>query len=579
MSSSETLRQAVRDARSTRQILLIAGDTHDLLFARNGHTYRLRQFLALEAAGDGMDVVAYRRSTPPVQICPEGTAPRAELNKRLRELWRAATDGAEQLGGEMAPPERVLPGLLQLFENPDGPPLLLIVEGVENLLPDTNAPVSDPADLDQLDLLQRFFKGSRYDRGSGLLALAEHASQVHPRLRTSPGVMVVELPGPNLTERIRLLEMTHPGGMSHAWYSEIGQASSGLLLDDVQMLDQLARGTGAALDCAMVTKKKAEILHRRCPHLELVEPGEGLAEVTGLEHLKFFVAGHRLAGLRQRGLLLTGPPGTGKTYFTRALASSLGMPVVKLNLIDSSFIGDNERRMRAALRSIEQLAPVVVFFDEIDEHFQSRTKGPQGDSGTTERVQAEFMAWSGDLAAKPEVTLIGTTNRPDRVDVALRSRFPVSIPVLHPTPSDLRALIPSIALQLGVPLSDALDLDTIIGHHHLRAVSARQIGAMLEAAAVSAARLHHARTPIQTGDLLAAADALRGEPPVEDELWSLLALRDCSDRSLLSWWDGSCLRPGAEIPHFAKQVCDEIGRLVDERLDARISSLMDGAVQ
>ncbi|QZI85789.1 AAA-ATPase [Stenotrophomonas phage Summit] len=109
--------------------------------------------------------------------------------------------------------------------------------------------------------------------------------------------------------------------------------------------------------------------------------------------------------LRPRGLLFDGPPGTGKTAASKAIANKLGMPLFRLDVggMKGKYVGDSEGNLNAALQAIDQLAPCVVIFDEIEKMF-----GEHHDGGTTASMLGTLLWWLQEHKSK--VLSIMTTN-------------------------------------------------------------------------------------------------------------------------------------------------------------------------
>ena len=125
-------------------------------------------------------------------------------------------------------------------------------------------------------------------------------------------------------------------------------------------------------------------------------------------------------GIRpSRGILLYGPPGTGKTLLAKAVAkeSEANFIQVKGPSLLSMWVGKSEEGMRKIFERARQVAPCVVFFDEIDS-----LAGKRGvDYGTkvTERVLNQMLAEMDGLEDLKDILIIGATNRPDMLDPAL----------------------------------------------------------------------------------------------------------------------------------------------------------------
>jgi transitional endoplasmic reticulum ATPase len=125
-------------------------------------------------------------------------------------------------------------------------------------------------------------------------------------------------------------------------------------------------------------------------------------------------------GIRpSRGILLYGPPGTGKTLLAKAVAkeSEANFINVKGPSLLSMWVGKSEEGMRKIFERARQVAPCIVFFDELD-----ALAGKRGvDMGTkvTERVLNQLLAEMDGLEDLNDVIIIGATNRPDMLDTAL----------------------------------------------------------------------------------------------------------------------------------------------------------------
>jgi len=125
-------------------------------------------------------------------------------------------------------------------------------------------------------------------------------------------------------------------------------------------------------------------------------------------------------GIRpSRGILLYGPPGTGKTLLAKAVAkeSEANFIQVKGPSLLSMWVGKSEEGMRKIFERARQVAPCVIFFDEIDS-----LAGKRGiDYGTkvTERVLNQMLAEMDGLEDLKDILVIGATNRPDMLDPAL----------------------------------------------------------------------------------------------------------------------------------------------------------------
>ncbi len=120
-----------------------------------------------------------------------------------------------------------------------------------------------------------------------------------------------------------------------------------------------------------------------------------------------------------RGVLLYGPPGTGKTLLAKAVANESGANFIAVRgpQLLSKWVGESERAVREIFKKARQVAPAIIFFDELDALTPAR--GTAGDSHTMESVLNQFLTEMDGLVDLRDVVVMGATNRPDIVDPAL----------------------------------------------------------------------------------------------------------------------------------------------------------------
>lgn len=122
-----------------------------------------------------------------------------------------------------------------------------------------------------------------------------------------------------------------------------------------------------------------------------------------------------------RGVLMFGPPGCSKTMIAKALAteSNVNFLSVKGPELFSMWVGESERAVRELFRKARQVAPAIVFFDEIDALGGERSNSASGGSSVKERVLAQMLTEMDGVNSLNNVTIVAATNRPDLIDKAL----------------------------------------------------------------------------------------------------------------------------------------------------------------
>ncbi|OWP55826.1 MAG: ATPase [Thermoplasmatales archaeon B_DKE] len=127
----------------------------------------------------------------------------------------------------------------------------------------------------------------------------------------------------------------------------------------------------------------------------------------------------RLGIRASKGFLLYGPPGVGKTLLAKAVASESNANFISVKgpEVLSKWVGESEKAVREIFKKAKQVAPTIVFLDEIDSIAPNR--GSYGDSGVTERIVNQLLTSLDGIEVMQGVVVIAATNRPDIIDNAL----------------------------------------------------------------------------------------------------------------------------------------------------------------
>ncbi|MCL1811533.1 MAG: CDC48 family AAA ATPase [Methanomassiliicoccaceae archaeon] len=162
----------------------------------------------------------------------------------------------------------------------------------------------------------------------------------------------------------------------------------------------------------------------------LVEiPKIGWEDIGGLEHIRkeieeVFIPTEEHKSFERLGiepgkaLLLYGPPGTGKTLIAKAVANESGANFISVSgpEISSKWMGESEQAIRKIFKKAKQMAPCIIFFDELDSIAPIRGAG---DSQAWERVVAQLLTSMDGIESMNRVMIMAATNRPDMIDPAL----------------------------------------------------------------------------------------------------------------------------------------------------------------
>ena len=162
------------------------------------------------------------------------------------------------------------------------------------------------------------------------------------------------------------------------------------------------------------------------------------------------------------GILMYGPPGSGKTLLARAVAteSEANFIAIKGPELLSKWVGESEKGVRETFRKARMAAPAIVFFDEMDAIVPSRGSG-FGDSHVTERVISQLLTELDGLEKLENVVVLAATNRPDLIDSAVLRPGRFDRLVLVPAP-DKKARLEIFKIHTkGMPLAKDVDLNAL----------------------------------------------------------------------------------------------------------------------
>ena len=206
----------------------------------------------------------------------------------------------------------------------------------------------------------------------------------------------------------------------------------------------------------------------------LVEsPNVKWADIGGLENVKQelkeavewpikYPASFKRIGISPpKGILIYGPPGTGKTLLAKAVAteSEANFIQIKGPSLLSMWVGKSEEGVRKIFERARQVAPCIIFFDEIDS--LAGRRGRDMGSGVTERVLNQLLAEMDGIEELNEIVVIGATNRPDMLDPAILrpGRFDRLVKVMPPGKEERLAIFK--VHTRNMPLSKEISLATL----------------------------------------------------------------------------------------------------------------------
>lgn len=485
----------------------------------------------------------------------------AEMQTRFFE-WLEVFDAVENTNfHQQGPPKSFLalaPLLTRFFlkaaeEDRQWKGVTLVVDFPEKLIPASDEAGASVEERINLVTFLKWASAPELSRlDVGVLLVTESAAELHADLLRNPHVVQVRIDLPDTEERASFLHSgwseTLANGRAFSAWSDFGPdklaaRTAGLNLLRIQHLLAGAIRNDLRVTAEYVAASKKRLIEDFCQDLVRFKdpkPGVTLDRVAThtaakekLRELAWLIKNGKNDVL-ERGVLVPGRIGVGKSFLIACFASECGLPVMELGEFRSKWVGDTERQQARILMTIRALGPVIVVVDEADAVFGSRDVGA-GDSGVSGRVFAAFAAHIGDATLRGRELWFAMTSRPDllAIDMKRQGRFGLCVPLFPAQGADdVLDLFATIARVKQIALSNEIKA-YIREHLGDRPLTGSDVEAILTRGKEQAV-LARRDDAVQLKDLQEAVDSFID--PLDPELLALqelAAVLACSDRRYL----------------------------------------------
>jgi AAA+ superfamily predicted ATPase len=379
-------------------------------------------------------------------------------------------------------------------------------------------------------------------RDIGVLLVAESAGELHPDLLQNPHVAQMRIDLPDSEDRAAYLANDPQAKDSDLSIEQLAQRTAGLSLLRIHHLLAEAVKNGRRVTNEHVSGAKKRLIEEYCQGLVRFKdpkPGVSLDRVATHAFAKaklrdiarLFRDGK--TDVIERGILVPGRVGVGKSFLIDCFASECGLPVLELGEFRSKWVGDTERQQARILMTIRALGPVVVVVDEADAVFGNRSG--DGDAGVSTRVFAAFAAHLGDSSLRGREVWVAMTSRPDllAIDMKRQGRFGLALPLFPAQgPEDVVTLFNVIAGVKKIALSEEVVAFARekLGDRALTGSDVEAVVTRAKESAVLAGRDHD----VQLADFTSAVDSFID--PLDPQLLRMqefAAILACSDSRFL----------------------------------------------
>ena len=503
----------------------------------------------------------------------------ADMQKRFFE-WLEVYDNVENTNYHAAGPPRDLihlaPLLRRFFlrvadEKEKWRGITLVIDFPEKLIPacdEANASMEERMNL--VTFLKWAAAPEMAQLDIGVVLVTESADELSAGLLQNPYVAQIRIELPDADDRLRFLqsgwaEEMADGKPVSAWSDftaeQLATRTSGLNLLRIRHFLAEAIRNGIRVTQEVLTASKKRLIEEYCqglvrfkdpkPDVSLDIVATHAAAKKKLRELAWLFKNGK-TDVIERGVLVPGRVGVGKSFLIDCFASECGLPVMEMGEFRSKWVGDTERQQARILMTIRALGPVIVVVDEADAIFGNREA--DGDSGVSGRVFAAFAAHIGDSALRGRELWVAMTSRPDllAIDMKRQGRFGLCVPLFPAQgPDDVAELFTTVARVKKIAQSDAVQgyVRQNLGTRPLTGSDVESILTRAKERAVLAKR----DNDVQQGDVEEAVNSFID--PLDPNLLALqelAAVLACSDKRYL---------PEKYVNADRGQILEEFGRL------------------
>lgn len=409
-----------------------------------------------------------------------------------------------------------------------------------------------PDDKNRVLSLHSILNSSQFVNSNDIVIIvSDSASDINSLfLGNNSKLSVFNMELPDLYDRRNFIEtIVHDASNSiklSISINEMANLTAGLQLIAIE--DILLYGASIGnVSAKVVMDRKKEVIQKEFGEIiEIFETeGYSLEQFAGQQGIKQYFKEVVIDAIKEndvdiipKGVMLMGPPGTGKTYFARCLAGDAGINFVefKMSKILGKYVGESEKSMEKALSVFRALAPVGVFMDEID---QSMRRGENDSNGVSSNLFGMLLSEMSKPENRGKIIWLAATNYPNKVDEALKraGRFDKKIPFFAPTEKE-RTFV--FNLHLNKAIKKGFKVSKDVNTEELAKKTNKYTQAEIESVVVKTLEIckrnkkkNNGALIITQEDLLKALDYMLSAQNTKITEMEDIALKECNDQEFI----------------------------------------------
>jgi|GEM_PF-5478766 len=421
---------------------------------------------------------------------------------------------------------------------------LIIIDGIDFDIPEVDPSMLTEKANNLLSTLIPFCLSDNFRNSGNILILKTSTGIANRSLVKSGAARRINVPIPSTEVRFDALQVLSQlprfkPVFHNADLERLALISNGIRIRDIEGIAKRCETLKEEITNDDILKAKIKAIEELSQgQLKVISTERTFKDIIGLDSIKRKMRreielSKNNASMMNKSILFISPPGTGKTYITSAYANELEFLLVEMVNIRSKWVGESESRLQQAHELLDDLKPVLVFTDEVDQTLGTRSQNA-GDGGVDARIFGETLKFRSSI--KPgEIQMIDASNAPHLLDPAFVDRESEILIFGYPNPKEIVEHFKNFTNLKGTKLNiDDSELNAISSSIKLRTASVRELDAIINKASEYAdVEGNSLLCPIDKEHLSSATDNINIVETIDKKLMMLYSIKYCKFKDQL----------------------------------------------